>query len=790
MSNLAYARAHRLLAWLWLVILLIAASFLLLTRETWQGRIDTDLLTLLPTDLRRPALETARKALSAQGERQLVLLVSAHEEKDGGSADTQKAAALLRETLRERVHDLKPQNDFAAFPGDFYAGYSTGLMTDADLDWQKTATPEAASARALNLLYAPFPTSGIPWTSDPFGFFGNWLQSLGEASPLRPSGDEWRVEHEGAEYAALLYTLPESAFASDFQQKLMAALDAAERKLHAAYPASQLLRAGVVLHAAAATRQAESEMRLIGFGSLLGTFILIGFVFQSARALRLIVISLLSGAIAALMATLMIFERVHLITLVFGASLIGVTVDYAILVFAQHLGNAEPAWERHRRLLPTLCLLLLAPVLAHVGLLMTPFPGLIQMGTFAIFGIFGAWASVVLFYPRLLPLTLPLPKRAGTVAGLLRRWPRWQGGRKQWGVALLAFFVLGGGLLQLQSNDDIRSLFSGDPKRMTEQAAVSRIMRLPSPAQIFLVSADDEETLLQREEALITRLRPFMATGKISGFEAVSRWLPSEARQREARAAQEMLQPTLVQLQKELELPNEWAHEQSATNSPLIFLTPKNWRDSPVSQPFRALWLGETASGDGTKKHSSMVLLKGLADSETAATLAQLPANAPAIPEVEWVDQTKEISRLMQRYRQLLTQTLLAACLIAPLLLYAFFRRAVWRVITPVVMAGVATLSIMGYLGIPVQLLSILALLLTLGMGVDYAIFLQARQTHAHTLLATTLAASLTLLSFGLLAFSSTPALHALGLTASLGVTFSWLLTPVFIQSHVESAIV
>ncbi|GHT92002.1 membrane protein [Betaproteobacteria bacterium] len=782
MSNPAYARAHRLLAWLWLLALLLAASFLLFTRTTWQGRVDTDLLTLLPTDERRPALETARKALSTQGERQLVLLVSAHEEKDGGSADTRKAAALLRETLRELVPDLKTQNDFAAFPGDFYAGYSAGMMTDADLDWQKTATPEAAHARAMNLLYAPFPTSGVPWTSDPFGFFGNWLQSLGEASPLRPSGGEWMVEHDGAQYAALMYVLPESAFASGFQQKLMAALDAAENKLHVAFPASQLLRAGVVLHAAAATQQAESEMHLIGFGSLLGTFILIGLVFQSARALRLIVVSLLSGAIVALMATLMIFERVHLITLVFGASLIGVTVDYAILVFAQHLGNAEPVWERHRRLLPTLCLLLLAPVLAHVGLLMTPFPGLIQMGTFAIFGIFGAWTSVVLFYPCLLPKTLPLPKRAEVVASLLRHWPRWQGGRKQWGIALVALLMLGGGLVQLQTNDDIRSLFSGNPKLIAEQLAVSRIMQLPSPAQIFLVSASDEETLLQREEALITRLRPLMASGKISGFEAVSRWLPSEAQQRDARGAKEALQSTLAQLQKELELPAGWAHEQSASNPRPIFLTPENWRVSPISQPFRALWLGETASGDGAKTYSSMVLLKGLADSETAATLAQLPAAEPAIAEVEWVDQTKEISRLMQRYRLLLTQTLLAACLIAPLLLYAFFRRAVWRVITPVVMAGLATLSIMGYLGIPVQLLSILALLLTLGMGIDYAIFLQARQTHAHTLLATTLAASLTLLSFGLLALSSTPALHALGLTATLGVTLSWLLTPVFCQ--------
>jgi hypothetical protein len=97
-------------------------GYLFFTRTTWQGRIDTDLLTLLPTDERRPALETARKALSAQGERQLVLLVSAGK----NDAGTPKAAALLRRTLREFVPDLQAQNDFAAFytfPGDFYAGF-------------------------------------------------------------------------------------------------------------------------------------------------------------------------------------------------------------------------------------------------------------------------------------------------------------------------------------------------------------------------------------------------------------------------------------------------------------------------------------------------------------------------------------------------------------------------------------------------------------------------------------------------------------------------------------------
>jgi predicted exporter len=761
----------RLLAWFWLVFLLAAACFLIVGRETWVERIDTDLLALLPKDERRPALEAALRALSTQGERQLALLVSAQDE-----ASTRKAVAVVREALSD-VGLSEQGHDAAAFPGDFYKFWRMGLLTAADRDWIASATPEEAKARALNLAYALFSPGNLPWQSDPFGFFGNWLQSLGEATPLRPSAGELMVEHGGRQYAALTYALPQSSFDSSFQQNLIARLDLARERVQDIAPEAQFLRAGVVLHAAAAAQQAEGEMRLIGLGSLIGTFFLIGFVFQSARALKLIAVSLVSGAITALFAAFLIFERVHLVTLVFGASLIGVAVDYAILVFAQHLGNEEPVWDRYRRLLPTLCMVLLTPALAYLALALTPFPGLKQMAIFAVCGIFGAWASVVCFYPWLLPKTLPLPNNANLMTHLLERWPRWRNNGKTWGIALCLIAVMVGGLVQLRANDDIRSLFNGDATLMAEQRQISEVMQLPSPAQMFLISAASPEAVLQSEEALIERLRPLVAAKKIGGYEAVTRWLPSQAKQEEARALQARLQTSREQVARELELPAGWSTEPASD-----LLIPEIWRANAISAPFRALWIGATRTGEGVPQYSSMVLLKGLSSPDVTHELAALAAHAPTIPGVEWVDQTREISSLMARYRGLLLQTLLLACLIVPVMLYPFFKGSVWRIVVPVLIAGSATLAILGYLGIPVQLLGILALLLTLGMGIDYAIFLQARQTHAHTLLATTLAASLTLLSFGLLALSGTPALHILGLTATLGVTLSWLLTPVFLQ--------
>ncbi|MDR1661749.1 MAG: MMPL family transporter [Azoarcus sp.] len=770
-SSLGRNRSHRLLARLWLAFLLGIAGFLLTGWQSLAARVDTDLLALLPVDERRPALELALKALAAQGERQLALLVSTYDE-----AATRKAVAGVREALSGL--GLTEQGSAAQFPGEVYFPYRHGLMNAADREWLATAQPEAATTRALNLAHAFFTPSNVPWRDDPYGLFGNWLQSLGEATPLRPLGGELMVEYDGRRYIALVYALPQSAFDADFQQKLLVRLDDARDRVHAIDPQAQLLRAGVVLHAAAIARQAENEMSLIGLGSLAGVFLLIGLVFQSARALKLLAVSLVSGALAALFIAFLLFERVHALTLVFGASLIGVAVDYAILVFAQHLGNEEPVWERYRKLLPTLGMVLITPALAYLALALTPFPGLKQMAVFAACGISGAWASVVLFYPYLLPASLPLPGNADSMTRLLARWPRWRNTGKSWALALCLAAAAAGGIAQLRANDDIRGLFNGESALMAEHRQVSEIMRLPSPAQMFLLDAETPEALLQSEETLIERLRPFIAAGKISGFEAVSRWLPSVEKQRQARALQDRLQASRAQLASKLELSAAWGRESASGE----FLTPDAWFASPVSALFRSLWLGAVRGGDGASRYSSMVLLQGLAGRGAAIELAALAVREPVISGVKWIDQTNEISGLMARYRELLTKTLLFACLLVPFVLYPFFKSRVWRIVAPTLAAGGITLAVMGWLGIPLQLLSILALLLTLGMGVDYAIFLQARQTHEYTLLATTLAALLTLLSFGLLALSSTPALHALGLTVTLGVALSWLLTPVFLR--------
>ena len=758
-----YARRVKRLALVWLACLLAAmiACIALMPR----ANVDTDLLALLPRDERNPMAEQALNRLAANGERQLVILIGGKD-----SEKVQRSAEAWQRDLPDGVPlKAQPANASLDALSSLYAPYRQGLLSDADRRWLAQSNQNEQVQRALGLAYGTFSQGSLPWRDDPFGLFGNWLMTLGEASPVRPEGDTLMVHSGDKLYAVLLFTLTDSAFSRNAQQAISQRLDSFDQVMQRAEPQLETLRAGVVLHAAAAASRAEAEISVIGLGSLLASLALVWLMFRNWRALRLILLSLGGGALVALTACLLAFERIHMLTLVFGVTLIGVAVDYGILVLTQHFDNQTDRWTLHRRLLPTLALVLITPALAYLGLLLMPFPGLKQMALFAVCGIAGAWLCIMLFYPFLLPQHLPTTPAAHALGNALRYWPRWRATRGQWLLTGVCALLLAGGLLQLKTNDDIRALVNSDGELLRQHIQVSKLLGLPSPAQMYLIQGDSPEQVLQHEEKLVARLRVLVANGRLSGYDAISRWLPSQQTQQSARQLRGRLDGTLPAIAAEMELDQHWL---AAQRQPTPLLTADIWLQQPVTQPLRYLWLGQGNDG----RYASMLLLKGLAAPQTARELAGFADGK----NVQWLDKTVEVSELMSRHRVMLCWLLLAAYLLTPLALYHFYRRNVWRVIAPSLLATLCTLAVMGYAGIPLQLLSVLTLLLVLGMGVDYAIFFQARHSDNRAFVAITVAAALTILSFGLLAFSSTPALHALGLATTLGIGLTWLLTPLF----------
>src|SRR5439155_510946 len=185
----------------------------------------------------------------------------------------------------------------------------------------------------------------------------------------------------------------------------------------AARPSVTLLMTGPPVFAVASRALIKGQvMRLSALAALLVAVLLLT-VYRSLPALALTLVPVASGALAGVAAVALGFGAVHGITLGFGITLIGETVDYSIYFFIQSSrgGMAGPPGEEwRRRLWPTVRLGMLTSVCGFASLLPSGFPGLAQLGLYSISGLVAA-AMVTRF---VLPELLPPGFRIGDVSAL------------------------------------------------------------------------------------------------------------------------------------------------------------------------------------------------------------------------------------------------------------------------------------------------------------------------------------------------------------------------------------
>ncbi|MDR2329591.1 MAG: MMPL family transporter [Comamonas sp.] len=759
----------RAAALLWLLLVLAVGAH---QWHFWkQGRIDTDVLALLPINERAPDVAQATQQLAEQLQRQVVVLLGTGQWDHTRAAAQTFRAALAAQMDARLTEETMAQHVSLQSALDFYQPWHTALLTPAQRADLRAASDEALVQRALQDLYQPATQARLTgWVNDPLGLWTQWWSARAAQSQARPRDAELWVAAQGKQWVVLQYTLEGSAFSLSGEPVIGSAMDDALAQVRRHAPDAQMIMAGVPLHAEAAAVQANGEIHVIGWGSLAGVLLLAWIAFRSLRPVLLVGLSLLIGCAVALSVTDLVFGKVHLLTLVFGASLVGVAEDYGIHYFASRQGTpGRPPHALMRGLLPALWLALGTSAIAYVALGMAAFPGLRQMALFSVVGLAAAMLTVVCWFPWLDRGQVAGNAAAQWIGRTMWWWPRWRSALP-WSLALCALALLWitqGHLLQLR--DDVRQLQNSSPQLLQQQIQVSQMLGLPSPAQFYLVKAASPEALLQQEEALKERLDALVAQQDIAGYSAVSDWVPSQQmQQRNAQLVQHANQVVLSGVNAQL----GEAFEAAAAGSPQEPLTLQAWLAQPISAAARPLWLGEH---DGA--HRSMVMLRGV---RGQAALPALEAAAQGLAAVTWVDKPAEITELLQRYRISMTELLVVGHLLVLAALCLRFGRSAWRAWLPTVLASLAVVITMALMGEPWQLFNVLALMLLLGVGIDYGIYLQEHENDPQAWLAVVIGAASTWLSFGLLGLSQTPALRAFGVTLMLGLPMVLLLAPLF----------
>lgn len=759
MSRAGHSR-HGVLALVWLVAMLALAW------HQWQlwrhPSFATDVTELLPRQP-DPELEQATQRLVAAATTQWVVLV--------GAADWEKSrqAAALALAQLDPDHAKLQNSGGDALPAGLLAPLQRArgaLLTPESQAWLRAASSADIGRRALQNLLQPIGDGFSSWREDPLGLWGDWLRERAQWSRLRPRDGWLWIADGGIEWIALPFAEKQNAFSGWSAAVNSQRLAAARAAVAGLGGDVRVLAAGSVLQAEAAAKRAQWEVTVIGFGSLIAVILLTFITFGSLRPILLVTLSLTIGCAAALSVTQLVFGEVHLLTTVFGASLVGVAEDYGIHYFAARQGQpVERRWEQLRQISPGLWLALATSGIAYLALGLAPFPGIRQIAVFSCVGLTAAFLTVLCWFPWLDRKPLRMTGFADRFARSLEKWPRWPDGWKGVALALGSIALLASGLVRLHNVDDIRTLQNSPPRLLAEQIEVGRILGLASPAQVFLVRGADSDELLRNEEGLTARLAVLEKDGTIGGYQALSDWVPSAGTQHASFA---LVSNANRVAWRALAAATGEKIDLEARAPPLLTAADL----APVAQGLPAISEWQDAGGT----HYSLVMLQAV----SRASLPALVQAGTGLAGVRFIDNTARYSELLSRYRVRLSGLLLVGVVGVVLLLQWRYGWRAWRAWLPTLLGGLFTLAWFGWAGIPMQLFVVLSLILLLGMGIDYGIFMQEHPGERSVWLAVAIAGISTLLSFGLLALSSTPALRAFGLAMLIGETAIWVFTPLF----------
>ncbi|ARS51854.1 MMPL family transporter [Kushneria konosiri] len=748
-------RRLRLPALLWGLVLTTCLIF-----SIWQllrgASLDTRITALLPETHQSPGVDRANDQLSAPFTHRFVLLLDAEQPGEAATrlARDLEAAGVVSE-LRYRPGDYQLDSLLEVLGPSRYRLLSDDLRATID-----SGDTDDLRRQALASLVMPTGIDQHP-VRDPFGLLNRWLDSQLSAR-FDTRGDLVTLRVDDRDLVVMTGTLAGNAWDTGLQDRLTDAITGFQK----AHPGVHLWRSGMVFHAADGAHQARSEIGTIGLGSLIGVLLILLVVFRSPITIATLLLPLATGGVFALAITLWWFQGIHLLTIAFGSSLIGVAIDYALhLQCARVLAGRT---FRLRTMLPGLALGLVTSVMAYVVQAFTPMPGLRQMAVFAGCGLIGAWLTVVLWLPMTRVRTTPgTQKLAGRLWQVLERLRGRLGPRLALILAVIAVTIAG---VRLQGDDSLRLLNTSSQQLLGDEALIQRELGRDTGTVYLLITAHDSEGFLGRVESLDPMLDELVEEGHLGGHASLADHVPSGSRQSANLERSRMLyQQQLDHVYTSAGLPPALYERAMAMLEQSPPLTLDRWLASPLGESDQRLWLGDIDKG----QVAGMITLNGGLDRSARQRLESL---ARGDEHIELVDRVEQISNVLGKLRRQIAQWVAGSLVVLTLMLALRYRWRTWRVIAPAGGAILTVLTLYALLGVPLNLFHQLALLLVLGIGLDAGIFMQEHPRAHHAWLAITLSIVSSLLAFGLLAFSATPALHHIGMTTLIGLASVWLL--------------
>lgn len=721
--------------------------------------IDSSILSLLPSKTESEVSESTIDTYTKRLDRQVVFLIKDNSEKAQATEFFVKKLTKIQniDKIIGSV-DKASQNSYSKFLFD----YRTSLISDKAVKRMKNGSYEKW---VLSTLYSGF--SGVSEKeilSDPLLLTREVATSLSKDVNISVKNGFLSVTDEKNNlWYFLNVRLKANGFDIESSQKFCNDVNELIEETDDQYKGTVIYKRGTVFYSDYASNMARHDLALLGSITVIGVFALIFFVFRSFVPLCLTILSVATGVMSGFAFLCIFFDSINLVIIGMSLSVVGVVCDYTIYYMTLRVSRdcTGSSFDTIKQMTKPLLFAVSTDVIAYLIIVLSPVTPLKQLSVFCMAAITFSALTVILIEPY---LCRHIKKKDFSFKGLFSLYLNFVSLKKV-NLTVLALIVLitVAGLIKFDVNDDPASFHSLPQVLKQQDDEIARITSQKTSQKYLIVEADSENELLKINENIKNALELMVKKKVISSYRA----LPLDSIDTQ-KGNFELIKKTLDNLKAPL-------LSESFNDSELYSyktLSLDEFIRSPLGNAYEPLYI----RGSDKAPYALSILVYDVKNrTDLQNELSKVTSKA------YFLDRKDDFTKVFCHYRVLISYVLYVFLIVISVV--SVIRLGIKKGLFSALFSLLSTLFALSALllcGYKLNLFSELALILVLGIGVNYTIFFNSNTNIKSTSLVAIVTALLTtLLTMGVLIFSSVNAISGFAVALSSGILCSFMLATI-----------
>ncbi len=761
-----------------IIFILFGLSFIFIGRV----HIAADLFDILPESSSLKIVSAAEKKLSSKTSRNIYILAGSANFDNARNAAIELYNNFENSNSFENISLYINQNTMRQFT-DYLYDFRYMLLDSGTYELLKNGEAQKIADNALASAYGLFNFSNLDnIETDPFFLtdreFKYFLESaLLSGGRMALKQDVLAACHNDTWYVMIRGMLSQSGVSITNSDSAVKKIYDYCEKISLNNPNITFTFSGVPFHSYESSSNAQREISLITTITLLIIIFSFIYIFRTPVPVIVSVAAISLSCLLASGSVLLIFREIHILTFIFGTTLIGTCLDYSIHYFISWKGNSScrTGDEIRSHIFRGITLGFISTEICYAILLFAPYIILKQVAVFLLAGLLSSWLTVIYLYPR---LKLPESRKriiykpfSNIYFKNINKYKIFVIKQIMLVLIVVILFII---LILKKDNigieNNISSLYKMSGKLFESEKISAKVLNHGSSGWYFIISGKSAEEVLQHEEILRYQLDQKIKEEKLKSYIALSFFIPSIKTQKENYEAAKNLLPLAKQQFEYLGFPPETKDifYNNFISSAEQYVTLENNIPEYLKEIISNLWIGKI----GENYYSCLLPLK--ADDETQFRIIAEKSN-----NLFFVNKVKDIGKELDSLTHIMLFSFLIAYIVIAVVIKFFYSwKNTIRICSIPFLTVLAILTVFAALNIKLGFFSVVGIILSFGLGVDYIIYTVESKKASNpplTIFAIFLSFASTAISFGALALSTFVPVHIFGLTVFTGLSTAFI---------------